>query len=86
VYYKEILQKLQGTSFKTTLTEEEIARFAASNPEYFDTHVHIAQYYIKHKAYAQALPFLKNAQTKVIPRKEDRDKIVKLISICNKEI
>jgi len=86
VYYKEILQKLQGTSFKTTLTEEEITKFAASNPEYFDTHVHIAQYYIEHKAYLKALFFLKNAQTKVIPRKEDRDKIVKLISICNKEI
>jgi isopenicillin-N N-acyltransferase-like protein len=86
VYYKEILQKLQGTSFMTTLTEEEIIKFAASNPEYFDTHVHIAQYYMQHKAYVKALSFLKNAQTKVIPRKEDRDKIVKLISICNKEI
>ncbi|WP_299251363.1 C45 family peptidase [uncultured Cytophaga sp.] len=86
VYYKVILQKLQGTSFKTTLTESEIAKFAASNPEYFDTHVHIAQYYIEHKAYEKALPFLKTAQTKVIPRKEDRDKIVKLISMCNKEI
>jgi isopenicillin-N N-acyltransferase-like protein len=86
VYYKEILQKLQGTLFKTTLTEEEIIKFAASNPEYFDTHVHIAQYYMQHKAYVKALSFLKNAQTKVIPRKEDRDKIVKLISICNKEI
>jgi isopenicillin-N N-acyltransferase-like protein len=86
VYYKEILQKLQGTSFMTTLTEEEIIKFTASNPEYFDTHVHIAQYYMQHKAYVKALSFLKNAQTKVIPRKEDSDKIVKLISICNKEI
>jgi isopenicillin-N N-acyltransferase-like protein len=86
VYYKQIIQQLQGSSFKTTLTEQEIAKFAASNPEYFDTHVHIAQYYMEHKAFSKALPFLKNAQTKVIPRKEDRDKIMKFISTCNKEI
>lgn len=86
VYYKEILQKLQRTAFKTTLSEAEIKKFAASNPEYFDTHVHIAQYYMAHEAYAKALPYLKTAQTKTIPRKEDRDKIVKLIETCNKQL
>lgn len=86
VYYKEILQKLQRTAFKTTLSEAEVAKFAASNPEYFDTHVHIAQYYMAHEAYAKALPYLKTAQSKTIPRKEDRDKIVKLIETCNKQL
>jgi isopenicillin-N N-acyltransferase-like protein len=86
VYYKEILQKLQRTAFKTTLSEAEITKFAASNPEYFDTHVHIAQYYMAHEAYAKALPYLKTAQFKTIPRKEDRDKIVKLIETCNKQL
>lgn len=86
VYYKEILQKLQRTAFKTTLSKEVISKFEASNPEYFDTHIHIAQYYMAQKAYAEALSHLKTAQTKTIPRKEDRDKIVKLIETCNKEL
>lgn len=86
VYYKQILQKLQRTAFKTTLSEGEVAKFAASNPEYFDTHVHIAQYYMAHQAYTKALPYLKTAQSKTIPRKEDRDKIAKLMTTCNKEL
>lgn len=86
VYYKMILQKLQSTAFKTRLPESAIIKFAASNPEYFDTHVHIAQYYMAHEAYAKALPYLKRAQSKTIPRKEDRDKIVKLIETCSKQL
>lgn len=86
VYYKKILQKLQLTSFKTILSEAEISKFAASNPEYFDTHVHISQYYMDKKQFEKALAYLKIAQSKTIPRKEDRDKIVKLIETCNKQL
>jgi len=86
VYYKVILQKLQGSSFKTTLSESELQAFEASNPEYFDTHLHIAQYYMAHEAYAKALPYLKKAQSKTIPRKEDRDKIVTFTETCNKHL
>ena len=83
VYYKEILQKLQRASFKVMLTLAEIERFEKSNPEYFDTHAYIAQYYMDKAEYNKALLYLKKAQTKNIPRKEDRDKIVKLIETCN---
>jgi isopenicillin-N N-acyltransferase like protein len=86
VYYKEILQKLQRASFKISLTEEEIERFEKSNPAYFDTHVHLAQYFMEHGIYEKALMYLKNAQTKSIPRKEDRDKVVTLIETCNKHL
>ncbi|WP_026209880.1 C45 family autoproteolytic acyltransferase/hydolase [Cytophaga aurantiaca] len=86
VFYKVILQKMQRSSFEAALTVTEILKFEASNPEYFDTHVHIAQYYMARKAYIQALPYLKKAQSKTIPRKEDRDKIVNLIEICNAEL
>lgn len=86
VYYKVILQKLQNSAFKANISEAEIKKFAASNPEYFDTHVHIAQFYMAKKAYEKAIPYLQTAKTKVIPRKEDRDKIEKLLAICTKEI
>lgn len=86
IYYKVILQQLQRTAFQATLSEAEIKKFEASNPEYFDTHAHIAQYYITHKEYAKALPYLKKARSKTIPRKEDRDKIDAWVVTCNKNL
>lgn len=86
VYYKVILQQLQRTAFQTLLSEAEIKKFEASNPQYFDTHVHIAQYYMAHNDYAKALPYLKQAKTKIIPRKEDRDQIENFIETCNKNL
>lgn len=85
-YYKVILQRLQRTAFKTDLSDKEIHAFEVSNPEYFDTHLHIARYYMQKEQYVKALYYLKLAGTKVIPRKEDRDKIVRFTEICNKQL
>ena len=85
-YYKVILQRLQRSNFKTTLTDAEIHAFEISNPEYFDTYIHIAQYYMQKEQYVKALYYLKIAGTKVIPRKEDRDKVLTLTETCNKQL
>ncbi|MBC7452078.1 MAG: hypothetical protein H7259_11380, partial [Cytophagales bacterium] len=64
----------------------EIQQFLSSNPEYFDTYVLLASYYMEHKEYATAIPLLKNAATKVIPRKAERDRIAKLMLECSNHL
>jgi isopenicillin-N N-acyltransferase-like protein len=86
VYYKEINQKITESSFKATLSEQEIISFLHSNPEYFGTYLLTANYYIEHREYQKALILLKKAQTKVIPRKVDKDKIDDLIGMCTEHI
>ena len=86
VLYKQIVSRLTRSNFQTTLSEAEIASFLHSNPEYFDTYLLVANYYIQHKEYQKALVLLKKAQSKVIPRKVDTDRIANLIQTCMKHI
>ena len=86
VDYKFRLQKFQTTSYTTPVSAAELEKFEESNPEYFETHMQIAQYYLAQKQYQTALKYFKIARSKTIPRKEDRDKIDAFIVTCNENL
>jgi len=86
VDYKFRLQKFQTTPYTTPVSAAELEKFEESNPEYFETHMQIAQYYLAQKQYQTALKYFKIARSKTIPRKEDRDKIDAFIVTCNENL
>lgn len=86
VLYKSRLQKFQSTSYNLPVSDQELAAFEQSNPEYFETHLQIGKYYLAHKNYGAALKYFNQAKSKIIPRKEDRDKIDAFIQTCTKNL
>jgi isopenicillin-N N-acyltransferase like protein len=57
-----------------------------SNPEYYHTYVLAGDYLFKQKKYADAIPYYKKAQTKVIATKKEEDHINVQLSACYKKI
>lgn len=83
---KDINDYLSGDNKDNLLSEDEITKLIASNPEYYDVYLLMGNYFRKQENYSKAIDYYKLSLTKEMPSVTDRKNIEDKIIACQKEI
>lgn len=67
-YYRKTTKVLTTSKFEKELSAAELQRYESANPEYYETHYLLGQYYLKHGQKELALAQLQKALSKQLPK------------------